>query len=458
MKEALIATAPARPIPWADGGPFFGSAREMAAAAHRFPAELGWRHGGLARFRVLHKRFLVVTHPDYARQILVTRHDRYERSFQYQTGQTVIGRGLLTTDGEYWLKRRRQVLPAFRAECLRRVVPATAAATRDLLARWDAARRSGAPVPVVAEMQRLSLAVIGRALLSASVEAEEAALFGQAVRDSLRLARRRNTSWLNLPLAIPTRANRRLHETREILDRYLIPILEARASATRSAPGDILEALLQARDPETGEALPPQALLDEAKTLFVAGFETTATALAWTLYLLARHPEAAERWHAEVDQVLGDREEPEWEAVERLTWTHQVIRESMRLYPPVYNLGRRCVTEDDLGGYRIRRGSVVLISVYGIHRAAGWWPEPHAFCPERFAAGARWPEHAYLPFATGKHVCIGASFALTEMATALAMIGRRFRLAPADYEEVGESAQITLVPVREIRLCLTPRA
>jgi cytochrome P450 len=325
-----------------------------------------------------------------------------------------------------------------------------------VIQRWEAAAKTGDTVPVVAEMQRLSLSVIGRALLSTQVDAEDAARFGRAVRDSLRLARQRNTSWLKLPLWLPSRANRRLRETRRILDHYLAPRLEARASGAAPPSGDILDALLKARDPETSEPLPRQALLDETKTLFVAGFETTATALAWALYLLARHPEAAARWHAEVGQVLNGRP-PAWEDLERLTWTGQVIRETLRLCPPVYSLGRQCVAEDELGGRTIRRGSLLLISVYGIHRAEEWWPDPHAFRPERFGPGETWPEHAFLPFATGKHLCIGASFAMTEMAVALALIGQRFRLALADDREVGESAQITLVPAREIPLRLAPR-
>jgi cytochrome P450 len=336
------------------------------------------------------------------------------------------------------------------------VAPATVAATADLLERWEAARQKGEPVPAVAEMQRLSLAVIGRALLSTQVDADDAVRFGRAVRDSLRVTRERNTSWLNAPLWVPTRRNRRLHETREILDRYVGRHLEARRAAGECPRDDILQSLLQARDPETGEPLPHQALLDETKTLFVAGFETTATGLAWALYLLARHPEAAERWHEEIDRVLNGAA-PTWEDLERLTWTGQIVRETLRLKPPVYNLGRECVADDVLDGCPIRPPTVVLISVYGIHHGEEWWPEPRRFRPERFAPGAAWPEHAFLPFAVGKHLCIGAGFAMAEMTLALALIGQRFRIALADEREVEERAQITLVPAREIPLCLAPR-
>ena len=429
-----------------------GNAREMAAAPHHFPAELGWRGGGLARFRLLRQPFTVVTDADAARRVLITHHDRYARSFHYRTGRVVIGDGLLSTDGPAWLTRRKQMLPAFHATTLQAVFDATTCCTQEMLARWQEFQNRGESVPLVAEMQRTTLAVIARALLSTAVSESDARRFGQAVRDSLRLVRRRNTSIARAPLWMPTGANRKLHATRRVLDEYVNRHLQARAGGEERA--DILNALLQVRD-ENEAPLSAQALLDETKTLFVAGFETTATALTWTLYLLARHPQIAQRWHEETSAVLGDRA-PTLADLDELIYTKQIAKEALRLYPPVYNLGRECVQPDTLGEYSLRPGEAVLISVYGIHRSPQWWSEPQEFRPERFAPDASWPRHAWLPFAAGKHVCIGASFSLTEMTAALALIGRRFRLALEDEAPVGELAQITLVPSREIGLRLTP--
>jgi enediyne biosynthesis protein E7 len=429
----------------------WGYAREMAAAPHRFPAELGWKFGGLAPYRVLHKSLVAVTHPDYAKHILVTHQERYQRSFQYRNHQLIVGKGLLSTDGDIWLKRRRQALPAFRPEVLRRIVPATCMATEELLKRWESSRD---PVPVVADMQRLSMSVIGRALLSTDLQEEDATRFGQAVRESLWLVRKRNTSVLNAPMMFPTRDNQRLRETRNILDTYLNSHVAARRGGEQQ--NDMLDALLQARDPDTKEPLPHQALLDETKTLFIAGFETTATALAWTLYLLARHRQAAERCHEEVMRTLNGRL-PAWEDLEKLVWTSQVINEALRLYPPVYTMARECTAEDVIDGRAIRRGTIAVISIYGIHRAEQWWPEPFAFRPERFDECDSAP-NAFLPFGLGKHVCIGNNFAMIEMKLILAMIAQKFRLELVDDREVTERAQITLVPSREIPLRLIPRS
>ncbi|QJW83789.1 cytochrome P450 [Ramlibacter terrae] len=252
---------------------------------------------------------------------------------------------------------------------------------------------------------------------------------------------------------MPTPLNRSLARTREVLDGYLRPIIRARR-AQPEPRDDILESLLRVKDPETGDALSDRGDLDETKTLFTAGFETTATALTWAMFLLARHPEAMAKLIAEIDTVLAGRP-PGWEDLEKLPYTSQVVQETLRLYPPVYSLARECVEDDVLGGFTVPRGTVLMLSVLGIHRDARWWPQPEAFRPERFAGD--WPRQAYLPFATGRHLCVGNHFSLTEMAVVLVRIAQRYRFTLADPGPVGMQAQITPVPDREIHLMLEPR-
>lgn len=451
-----MSAAPRRELPEAEEHWLLGSAGALAAAPHRFPAEIGRRHGGLARFRVLHKRFVAVTDPLLVEQILVARPENYRRSYHYDNMQAVIGCGLLSTDGEDWQQRRRLIAPLFRNECLRRVAAVAASAAMSRVEHWETLRRRNETVPIVAEMRHLTMSVIGQALLSTELTADEALRFSQAVQDALHLLRRRNTGVWNAPLWLPTPHNRRLRQTRDILDRFLRARLAARGPDGDGEPNDLAQALASIRNPEDGAPLPRQALLDELKTLFVAGFETTSAALAWTLHLLARHPEVAAAWHAEIDDVLRD-ELPTWEHLKRLTWTDQIIHEALRRYPPVYNLVRTCVNDDELGGYAIPRGSLMLASVYGIQRSPEWWPDPLAFRPERFAPGTDWPRQAFLPFGAGKHTCIGLAFSLIEMKAALAVIGRRYRLESGDDRPVEECAEITLCPAREIFLRLVPR-
>jgi len=445
-----------RTVPFVPGHWLLGSARELQAAPHRFVAEAGLRHGGLARFRVLHRRMLAVTHPDHLRQILVTRHDRYERSYHYRTSRAIVGHGLITTDGPYWRLRRRQIQPAFHPARLERLLPAASLAAEDMFARWESLRRSGQPIPVVAEMQTFTLTVMCRALLSVGIDAAQARAFGATLRESLYLVRRKNNSACPLAAWIPTPTNRALATTRRTFDAFLTPLLEPRRHPDAPARPDIVQDLLEARDPETGDALPWPSLLDETKTLFAAGFETTATALAWALHCLSHHPEAAEVWHAEADRVLDGRT-PVWEDISRLGYTSQVVQETLRLYPPVYTMGRRCVDDDELGGHPIRRGENLLLSIFGAHRMAEFWPDPDRFDPGRFAPGRLWTRHAFLPFALGKHQCVGNSFALAEAALILGLIGRRYRLRATQPFDIPARAQVTLVPAAEIPLHLEPR-
>jgi cytochrome P450 len=443
-------------IPSAKGHWLFGCAAAFAREPHLFPARLGWRQGGLARFRILHRPMLVVTNPEYAHHILVTAHAHYQRSFQYRSHRATIGEGLLSTDGTTWLKRRRQIAPTFRQEAIRYLVTTTCEVATALMDRWAVPSHQGQPIAIGTEMQRFALTVSGKALLSTDISCDKAILFSQAVRDSLSLTRQRNTAWFQLPLSVPTTAHRRLHQTRVALDTFILPFIQERLAGQAPPSLDLLQALMQSRDPETQAPLSPEALLDETKTLFVTGFETTATALTWTLYLLACHPEVAERWQAEIDYCLKGQF-PGWDDLPKLRYTQQILSESMRLYPPVYNLARECIQPDEIAGYSIPKGILILISVYGIHRQADWWPDPHAFRPERFAEDACWNKFAYLPFAMGKHTCIGNHFALMTMTIALALIGQRYRLQLLNKDPVEPRAQITLVPAEEILMQLVPR-
>jgi cytochrome P450 len=304
-------------------------------------------------------------------------------------------------------------------------------------------------------MLRLAMRAMGRMLLSADISPEQGSRIGAILRDGLMLLRRRNTSPFPAPLWLPTSANRRLLAYRDELTTFVEAHLDRRSRGESSNEPDILARLLEVRDPETGAPLTRQDLIAETKTLFLAGFETTATALTWTLYLLARHPSAAAAARAEIDDALGSRA-PAWDDLGRLSYVAKVLHEAMRLYPPVYAIARRCAADDDLGGYAIAAGTPVLVSVYGVHRAPAWGADPEQFRPERFS-DRNWPKRAYMPFGAGQHLCIGNDFSMVEMSVALALILRRYRLRLVDEAPVGESPRITLGPDREIDLRLEAR-
>ena len=423
----------------------------MGSDPARFVAEEASRNGGICSFHILGRRFVGISTGEYARHVLVTRADRYRRSYHYEN--PVIGDGLLSTDGDYWQKRRRQASPAFRTPLLERIVPMVREETERLFLRWDEHAAAGEPVSIVREMQGLALSVSGHALFSRSIDPERSALFAAELRDSLRLLRIRNTSLLRLPIGVPLPLHRRVLRSRDTLDDFVRPIIAERRGAPL-AETDLLDAVLAMRDPETGDALSDSEALDETKTLFAAGFETAATALAWTLHLVGRHPEVGTRWREELDRELGGAH-PAWGDLPRLRYTSNLINESMRVYPPVYTIARECVVEDTIGGYRIPVGDVVMISILGVHHDPLAWPAPAEFRPERFSGD--WPRKSFLPFGMGQHLCIGNNVALTELSVALAMIAQRFDFEPCDVEPVEALPQVTLVPGREIRFHLRRR-
>lgn len=446
----------ARPIPRADGHWLLGSAKEFAHAPHLFVAEQGRRNGSLTQFRVLHKRFLATASPDVAHQILVTHRNHYERSAHYKRLAVVIGNGLATSEGATWRKRRALINPLLRGEHLKQLVPTVCDSVCEVLRDWEDKRVSGTAVEVVSETQRLAMGAISRMLLSIDIGQDTSYRLGSAMREAMRLLREYNTSLFPIPLSCPVHRSRKLNGHRQTLDRFIDSHIKSRLANGQPDQPDFLSVLMAAKDLDSGEPLPLQALIDETKTLFIAGFETTAGVMAWALYLLASHPECAAKWQEEVDRVLEGRR-PQWDDLPKLCYITQVLKETMRLYPPGYTLARQCVREDRIAGYKIPKSATILISVYGMHRDPVWGPDAEEFRPERFAQKATVPRAAYMPFATGKHVCVGNDFTMTEMITTLAVLGQRYRLIRADNEPVKPKAQIGLIPAREIPVYLEVR-
>jgi cytochrome P450 len=432
----------------------FGSAAALAEAPHTFIADLSASQGGIAPFRILHRRCIAVSDPECIQHVLVTERERYTRSFHLRNLGIIIGTGLLATEGDFWWKRRRQIQPSFKLDCMKRLVPAVCGVLSRSFDRWE--MRPTSEIAVLRDMQQLTMSAMGQMLMSADIGEDDVTSIGGALRQALRLIRRRNTSWFAAPLWLPTTDNRDLAACRKVMDEFVGKHIARRLRQPQPDLPDILNALIEAKDPETGEHLPQEALVDETKTLFLAGYETTAIALCWALYMIARHPEVATNWRLELDRVLGDRA-PTWDDLPRLEYTAQIVHETLRLYPPVYNMARESVANDEVGGQRIAKGTIVVISIYGMHRSRVWGEDPESFRPDRFSSTCPWPKKAFLPFGSGKHICLGNHFALTEMMVALAMLGQRYQFYPTDQGPVKETAQITLVPDRDITLRISRR-
>ncbi len=308
-------------------------------------------------------------------------------------------------------------------------------------------------------MMRLTLRIVARCLFSVDVEDAEAREVGRALDDLVASFELTVNPFRNLLNKLPLPSVRKARRARSVLDALVYGLIaERRRTGGTDGGGDLLSLLLEARD-EDGRGMDDRQVRDEVLTLFLAGHETTANALAWTWYLLARHPEAAVRFRAEIDTVLGDRL-PGAGDVPRLVFTRQVLAESMRLYPPAWAISRRAVEPVVIGGYPLPAGTGVLCSQWVAHRDPRFFPDPLRFLPERwtetFEAGL--PKLTYFPFGGGPRVCIGLGFAWMEGILLLATLGRRWTMElPPGQPPVEPSPRITLRPKGGVPVVLRRR-
>ena len=373
--------------------------------------------GDVALLRFGLKKVWLVSHPDLVGEVLAGRN--FIKHYALRMNRLLLGDGLLSSEGDFWLRQRRLIQPAF----LRARVMGYGHAFVELALRQTDGWRDGQACDIHAEMRGLTMAIAARTLFGADVGEAHGAEVARALEGTMAAFTDRLFSILRLPEYFPTPNNIRAWFAVRRLDRVLYSIIAGRK---KDGPGDdLLSILLQARDEQDGKGMSEKQLRDEAMTLFLAGHETTALALTYTLYLLARHPEAAARLRAEARAVLGDRP-PTADDLPRLKYAEQVVQESMRLYPPAYAIGRQALAGCRLGGFDLPAGGTVLMSQWVIHRDPRWWEAADEFRPERWTAAMQQalPRHAYFPFGGGPRVCVGNTFAMAEMVLVLAVLAR----------------------------------
>lgn len=424
-------------------------------------------HGGFARYQVLRNVFTLVASAEANRRMFVQAPRYYPRGRQYDNLALLIGRGLICAEGADWQRQRKLVQPVFGKALIARVVEITGVLTTQLLAGWDQARERGDQVDVLADMQDLAMRVIGMALFSRDMSTDlrtdargsattTANCFTETVRSGTAVVFLRNISPVPVPLWVPTRLNRRFRRARSAVDRFVYERIDERL-ADRDRYDDIMGELVRAYGDRARQMR--RELRDQAITLFFAGFETTAIALGWTWLLLSENPAAEARFHEELARVLGGRA-PAPEDLKSLSYTHQVIQESLRMYPPVYTLTRTAAADDQVGGHQVRRGDNVVIPIHALHHMAEYWAEPAAFRPERFAPGRLTEQQraAYLPFSFGQRRCLGATFATVEMVTVLAVAGQRVRLRHDSRRPVIPAPAVTQRPAGGLRMRVEARS
>jgi cytochrome P450 len=370
----------------------------------------------------------VIHHPDDVKRVLLSNHRNYTKGLGLDRVKILLGKGLMTSEGELWTRQRYMIQPFFHRRIITRFAEVIGAANSRLLERWEGIERRAEPVNLTDEMSALTLEIVLRAVFGRDLERMSAELGGNPF-DVVTKEQGRN-----LQFAFKFRS----------LSKLVAGLLERRRRE-KEEHFDYIAMLMSARDKESGEPMGERQLIDEILTLVVAGHETTASGLNWMWYLLSQHSEVEGRLHAELDAAPAESA-PSLAHMEQLTYAQQVINEALRLYPPGWLLSRRTLQPDVLSGYPIAAGTNVLLPLYLLHRHPRYWRDPDRFLPERFdeAHEAERPRFAYMPFAAGPRHCIGETFALYEMLMHLHHVARRFRLIHVPDQPIELEAQINL--------------
>ena len=398
-------------------------------------------YGDASRLPVGHKSLYFFNHPDHAKHVLADNAANYRKGIGLMHARRALGDGLLTSEGELWRKQRKVVQPAFQSRRIAEQATVVAEEAGRLVGRLRDRIGQG-PVDVTAELTGLTLGVLGRSLLDADlrafgdVGADFAAVQDQAMFELATLSA--------VPMWIPLPHQRRFRRARRSLDATVDELVRQRRGRD-DAGADVLSRLIMSADREPDPAVGRTRLRDELVTLLLAGHETTASTLGWTLHLLDQHPAVWERLHAEASEALGGNL-PTYADLHRLPYTTAVVHEAMRLYPPVWLLPRMAVEADEIGGFAVPAGADVLISPYTLHRDPRFWPDPERFDPERFdpAATVSRPRYSYVPFGGGPRFCVGNNLGMLEAVFVLALLCRDLRLRTAPGHRVVAEPMLSL--------------
>ncbi len=394
----------------------------------------------------------ILSDPKLIDHVLVANPRNYVKQTRgYQMLRLLLGNGLVTSEGDFWKRQRRIAQPAFHRERLAGFGETMTRAANELVDGWAL----GQPFDVASAFMQVTLRVVGETLLSSDVTSS-ASEIGAAITVALEHLIHRTLHPFGLPEWAPTPRNRAFLRAKETLDEVVLKMIAARR-AGQGPTTDLLAMLMEARDPETGEGMTDEQLRDEVMTIFLAGHETTANALAWTMVLIGKAPHVEQRLVAELREVLGGRT-PTMSDVPKLQYTGMVLKESMRLYPPVWSLARRSVDDEVVDGVLIPKNAYLFICPYAVQRHPTFWRDPEAFEPERWAPDAPPPmKGTYFPFSMGQRKCIGDTFATVEAQLMLATILQRVHLSLVPGQSFEAEPLVTLRPKHGVRVVASAR-
>lgn len=417
-----------------------------------FLTGLARNHGDVVYYKMVRQEMVLLNHPDYIRDVLTTHHRNFVKGRALQWSKRLLGEGLLTSEGDFHRRQRRIAQPAFHRQWISNYGAVMTGYALQMSDRW----KEGGVVDIAQEMMHLTLSIASKTLFNADTESE-AKEIGEAMTVSVEYFLRFMLPFADLLAKLPVPSTLRFRKAKRTLDATIYKMIRQRRESGEEK-GDLLSMLLLARDEEGSGGMTDEQLRDEAMTLLLAGHETTANALTWTWYLLSQHPDIAAKLHRELDTVLAG-EVPTVDHLSKLTYTEQVLAESMRLYPPAWLLGYRAVNDYQVDKYDIPARSIVLMSQYVMHRDPRYYPEPLLFNPERWTpeAKAKRPKFSYFPFGGGPRVCIGEPFAWMEGVLLIAALGQKWRFELVPNHPIELQPLITLRPKHGMKMVLRRR-
>jgi cytochrome P450 len=411
-------------------------------------------YGDVVRSRFLYVNAYFLYNPEDIEALLTTnaKSFRKARSLRSPFFHRLVGNGLVTSEGDFWRRQRRLAQPAFHRQRISSYGDIMVQYANRAIGNW----KDGEHRDITKDMTRLTLEIVVKTLFNSDVS-NDADHVGASLSQIVKpFASQATLKWI-ADNRLPTPGHYRYFNAVRDIDRIVYRIIAERR-ASGADEGDLLSMLLQARD-EDGSHMSDAQLRDEVMTLFLAGHETTALALSWSWYLLATNPAAEKKFQVELDEVLGGRA-PEVSDLPKLTFTEMIAKETMRLYPPAYAVGREAIEDTEMGGFRVPRGTQLFAFQWVTHRDPRFFDRPCEFVPERWANGSMQtlPKYAYFPFGGGPRQCIGNYFAMMEIVLLLATIGQRFRFSLLQEHPVEVLPVLSLRPKNGIKVKLLQRA
>ena len=439
-----------KPIPSITGWKAFRKTSMLKKDTLGFFVSQFEEYGDMFHFNLLGLKMYLLRDPGLIRYVLQENNGNYTKSVFYKELEIIIGKGLLTSEGQEWKKNRRLTQTAFKKSSVEGFVPIFFEESNSITKEW----KDKTEIDISKEMMRLTFRIVGRALFSAKLD-EDAHIIDQSVGIALEGVINRIQSIIKIPLYVPTRANLKLKKAVRDMDVVVNKIISNRIQSKERVK-DLLDTLIYARDEETGQGLSPKQIRDEVITFLLAGHETTSNALTWTFYLLSEHPEIRKKVIEEVRSNISANGNITIADLEKLPLTGRVLQESMRLYPPAWIIERTAISDDIIGETKVAAGSLVSICTYAVHHSPILWDDPEKFDPDRFLPENEAKRHnfAYIPFGGGPRVCIGNNFAFTEAMMILACVFSEYEPLLVAGHKVEKEPLVTLRPKYGIKMRL----